>query len=81
MKALEKVFWEYGAYSLAESLAVKWSLHCDSSRQSLYLTTMEKSRLGHNIWEISSGVLGSAGGVVIGNNHLRTLEGLAQVVS
>ena len=26
-------------------------------------------------------VLGSAGGVVIGNNHLRTLEGLAQVVS
>ena len=61
MKALEKVFWEYGAYSLAESLAVKWSLHCDSSRQSLYLTAMEKSRLGHNIWEISSGVLFTLG--------------------
>ena len=35
----------------------------------------------YHIWTHTMTLLGSAGGVVIGYNNLRTLEGLAQVVS
>ena len=43
MKALEKVFWVYGGYSLAESLAVKWSLHWQLWKNHDWGTSIDKS--------------------------------------